>query len=58
MAKKRGAQPGNKNATKPITSKMFACRLSKEVKDKIKAEAKKQGISQAAYISLLVKADL
>lgn len=55
--KKQGAQPGNQNAKKVTTSSMFACRLPDTVKDKIKDKAKALGISQAAYIALLVEAD-
>lgn len=55
--KNRGAQPGNQNAKKPTMSEMFACRLSDKVKDKIRAGAEKRGISQGAYIALLVEAD-
>lgn len=55
--KKRGAQLGNQNAKKTNTSGMFACRLPDAVKDKIKDRAEALGISQAAYITLLVEAD-
>lgn len=57
MTKKRGAQPGNQNAKKETTSEMFACRATDETKGKIKVGAKKRGISQGAYIALLVEAD-
>lgn len=57
MTNKPGAQPGNQNAKKVTTSEMFACRLPDTVKDKIKNKAKELGISQAAYITLLVEAD-
>ena len=55
--KNPGAQPGNQNAKKTNTSGMFACRLPDAVKGKIKDRAKTLGISQAAYITLLVETD-
>ncbi len=53
----RGAPLGNKNAEKKNALKVFACRLPDEIRTTIKEEAKQLGISQGAYIALLVEAD-
>ena len=55
--KKQGAQFGNQNAKKLKTQTMWACRLPDEIINKIKIGAKKRGISQSKYITLLIEAD-
>lgn len=56
--RKKGGQPGNQNAKKEFTASMLSVRVSDEIKEKIKNQAKVRGFnSQGKYIAWLVEAD-